>query len=288
MSTTTAPKTIEVLRQLFCKYGLPDQIVSDNGPQFISTEFAVFLKQNGVKHTRSAPYHPATNGLAERFVQTMKQALKASKNSELSLSHRLCNFLLTYRSSPHATTGVSPALLFLNREVRTRFDLLRPSPDAHIRGKQSTQKFHHDKHSRLHQFQLGQKVMVKNLHSGSKWIPAVIVELLGPLSYLIETADKELWRRHIDMIKECTTTTNSTTPQQGTDYGDSVPTERNCGFESPASGVTSETSTSTSETSETEVRYSCTWCHSSRFYRVIRGLPLQKLQELISKNMTST
>ena len=95
--------------------------------------------------------------------------------------------------------------------------------------------------------------MVKNLRSGPKWIPALIVERLGPLSYLIETADKELWRRHIDMIKECTTTTNSTTPQQGTDYGDSVPTESNCGFESPASGVTSETSTSTSETSETEV-----------------------------------
>ena len=62
--STTVSKTIEVLRVMFAAYGLPDQIVSDNGPQFISSEFATFLKQNGVKHIRSAPYHPSTNGLA--------------------------------------------------------------------------------------------------------------------------------------------------------------------------------------------------------------------------------
>ena len=64
MSTTTVSKTIEVLCVMFAAYGLPDQIVSGNGPQFISSEFVTFLKQNGVKHIRSAPYHPSTNGLA--------------------------------------------------------------------------------------------------------------------------------------------------------------------------------------------------------------------------------
>ena len=50
--------------------------MSDNGPQFISAEF---VKENGVKHVRSAPYHPSTNGLAERFVQSFKQALKVGE-----------------------------------------------------------------------------------------------------------------------------------------------------------------------------------------------------------------
>ena len=58
MSTTAVLKKIEVLRWLFCHYGLPDHIVS---PNFTSKEYTVFLKQNGVKHTCSAPYHPATN-----------------------------------------------------------------------------------------------------------------------------------------------------------------------------------------------------------------------------------
>lgn len=57
MSSTTTEKTIEVLRSLFARHGLPAQIVTDNGPQF--------MKRNGIKHIRSAPYNPA---LAERYV----------------------------------------------------------------------------------------------------------------------------------------------------------------------------------------------------------------------------
>jgi transposase InsO family protein len=57
MFSTSATKTIEVLRNLFASYGLPQQIVSDNGPQFVPEEFTELLKKNGVKHIRSTPYH---------------------------------------------------------------------------------------------------------------------------------------------------------------------------------------------------------------------------------------
>ena len=56
----------------------------DNGPQFTSNEFATFMKGNGTHHIRSAPYHPASNGLAERFIQSVKQALKGSESDEWS------------------------------------------------------------------------------------------------------------------------------------------------------------------------------------------------------------
>ena len=125
MQRTTVSKTVECLRSMFCRYGYPEQLISDNGLQFTAEEFAIFMRSCGVKHIQRAPYHPATNGLAERFVQSMKQSPKASQNSGLPLSQRLCEFLLLYHSSTHAMTGVSPNSLFLKREVRTRLVLIQ-------------------------------------------------------------------------------------------------------------------------------------------------------------------
>ena len=65
MSTTTMTKTIQVLRSLFARYGIPEQLVSDNGPQFVSEEFGIFMKQNGVKDIKCSPYHPSSNSQAE-------------------------------------------------------------------------------------------------------------------------------------------------------------------------------------------------------------------------------
>ena len=87
MSDTTSTKTIAILRHLFAAHGLPEQLVFDNGPQFVSDEFVQFTKKNGIKHICCAPYHPSSNGAAERFVQTFKQAMKASKDDGRIMSH---------------------------------------------------------------------------------------------------------------------------------------------------------------------------------------------------------
>ena len=116
MTSTTAEKTINVLRQVFSRNGIPEQIVSDNGPQFVSQEFKDFIKSNGIKHHLSAPYRPATNGLVERFVQTMKQAIRAAGSHNVQKS--LDRFLLAY-NSPHSTTKETPAMLFMGRSLRS-------------------------------------------------------------------------------------------------------------------------------------------------------------------------
>ncbi|KAL5517052.1 hypothetical protein EMCRGX_G002519 [Ephydatia muelleri] len=108
MTSTTSELTIQALRGLFAVHGLPDQLVSDNGPQFVSKEFQRFMKVNGVQHTRCAPYHPSSNGLAERFVQTLKNALRRTKDIGRTFQHRLAGFLLAYCTTPHATTNVAP------------------------------------------------------------------------------------------------------------------------------------------------------------------------------------
>ena len=176
-------------------------MVSDNGPQFVSDEFATFAKKNGIRHIRCAPYHPASNGLAERFVQTFKRAMKASHNDGRSPSHRLAEFLMTYRATPHATTGVSPATLFLHRKIRTRFDLLRPDIQRNVHVKQATQKTHHDKQASLRQLQVGQPVMAKDFRHGT-WQPGVITSIKGPLSYVVTLGDGRVWNRHVDHVRK--------------------------------------------------------------------------------------
>jgi len=82
--------------------GIPNQIVSDNRPQFTTTEFHEFCKNNGINHILTAPYHPSSNGEAEHFVQTFKNTMQKEKGvAQLNLS----KFLLRYRTTPHSATG---------------------------------------------------------------------------------------------------------------------------------------------------------------------------------------
>jgi transposase InsO family protein len=70
-------------------------------------------KQNGIKHYKSAPFHPSTNGLVERFIQTFKNSMRAMKQDNKVLSHKIANFLLNYRNTPHSVTKKTPARLFI-------------------------------------------------------------------------------------------------------------------------------------------------------------------------------
>ena len=126
MHSTKTYRTIEVLRKWFGRFGVPVQIVSDNGPQFTYAEFDIFLRVNGSKHIRCSAYHPCSNGGAERFVQTIKKGLKASNIGTGDSLRKLDNFLFAYRTTPSSVTGNTPSALFLGREIRSRLDLLKP------------------------------------------------------------------------------------------------------------------------------------------------------------------
>ena len=202
MNSTTTQKTITELQKLFSAYGLPLQLVSDNGPQFISEDFAQFMKSNGIKHIRCAPYHPASNGVVEHLVQTFKKAMKAAKECGKDVQQALSSFLLTYRTTPHTTTHDTPAKLFLNRQLRTRLDLLLPNKDKIVLSAQAKQKQNHD-HTKnvMREFKVGEAVMVKSNVAGTPDVKAVIRKRLGPLMYEIETDTGLVWKRHVDHLK---------------------------------------------------------------------------------------
>ena len=97
MSSTTSTATIEKLRVLFAQFGLPSMIVTDNATNFTSVEFQEFCNLNGIRHITSSPYHPASNGLAERAVQIVKHGI--TKMSQGSISDKLSRFLFVYRNT---------------------------------------------------------------------------------------------------------------------------------------------------------------------------------------------
>ena len=200
MSSTSTENSITVLHHVFAAYGSPIQLVSDNGPQFVSGEFAKFMEANGIKHIRCAPYHPSSNGLAERFVRTFKQSMKAGEHDGVPLKQRLTQFLWNYRSTPHATTNRTPSSLFLQQEIRTKFDLWKPCCEAQVTNRQAKQLQHHDRHAQSRGFQAGQEVMLRNFRPGNKWVPGIVVEMRGPHSYAVRTKSGEYWRRHVDHI----------------------------------------------------------------------------------------
>jgi len=198
--SATSDVVIQELRTLFGQFGLPETIVTDNGSCFVSEEFETFLKKNGVKHIRSAPYHPSTNGLAERAVQVLKQGLK--KVTTGSLKTRLARVLLSYRITPQSSTGVSPAELLLGRCPRTCLDLLKPILADKVENKQFQQKVDHDCAARSRSFKADETVYVRNFGPGQKWLPGMIVATTGPVSYRVLLEDGHVWRRHQDHTRQ--------------------------------------------------------------------------------------
>ena len=143
-TTMTAITTIKLLRKIFCQLVVPKVIVSDNGPQFVSQKFQDFCNQNYITHIKSTPYHPKTNGLAERMVRTFKEQLRAGKNSSADLDLRLQRFLLSYRNTPHKSTGRSPAELLMGHRLRSKLDLLKPDANSSSDKSSVMQKLYHD------------------------------------------------------------------------------------------------------------------------------------------------
>lgn len=188
VSSITAEVTIDVCRKIFSCFGIPSKLVSDRGPQFTSAEFQQFLKSNGIEHAVGAPYHPATNGQAERYVRTFKDKLKTLKCRASDLSKELSCFLLSYRRTTHPATGRSPAMGMFNRQVKSRLDLLfavqRKSPTK----------------TTSRSFNRGERVGVREYLSVEKWQFGQIVQKFGLLHYDVLLDDGRTWRRHVDQI----------------------------------------------------------------------------------------
>lgn len=200
VNNTTSATAIGLLRSVFATHGLCEVLVSDNGTSFISSDMQNFLKANNIRHVKTAPYHPATNGLAERMVQTIKG--KLSKMDNLPWAVRIPNLLLALRSTPCITTNKSPSELLMKRRLRTLLDTLHPD---NLRNTKNEQEIYNNNHKKPRQTNVNQKVMYRNYNqSGPRWLPGIINEKSGPSNYKVKTSEGTIINRHIDQLIKMT------------------------------------------------------------------------------------
>lgn len=139
----TSSFVVARLREIFCRFGLVEVVVSDNGSQFTSDEFKTFLAKNMIKHSLTAPGHPASNNQAENFVKTLKKSIYANLNDSKpdSFDMIINRFLADYRTTKHSSTNETPAKLLLGRELKTRFSLLKPPCTVDVLKKSQERKY---------------------------------------------------------------------------------------------------------------------------------------------------
>ena len=200
VNSATIQATIEHLRASFARFGLPEVVVTNNVTRFTSSEFQELTQRNNIRHVQTAPYHPSSNGLAERVVQTFKLGMK--KQSTESLQTKLSHFLFHYRLTPNTTTGIAPAELLLNRRPRSYLDFMAPhSLKDRVQQQQLKQKCQHDQHAKT-------RLFIRDFHrqASSPWSPGTIVLSCSGQSYKVKLSDGQVVQRHADHIREHTTT----------------------------------------------------------------------------------
>ena len=202
-TSISTKSTIDLLEQDFSHFGYPHTIVSDNATTFLSGEFQFWCHERGITHLTGAPYHPATNGAAERLVQTFKQALR---KSSLPPRQALQEFLMQYRRT-QLTSGYSPSELLNGRQIRTKIDTLLPSP-AHIAQGKQTLEITKSIAKEGYKYRVGMPCYA--LYCGPRrdkdprWVPAIVIKVHGPRSVNVRVHPRgPTWRRHIDQLRPC-------------------------------------------------------------------------------------
>ena len=202
---TRSETVIMKIKAILARHGRCQRFISDNGPQYSSTEFAKFAKDWGFEHITSSPHYPQSNGLAERTVQTIKNLMKKSKEERKDPYLAL----LELRTTPvHGLA--SPAELLMSRRLRAsipctdkqlRPTIIDPSKvEDNFERRQATQKMVYDKSSKdLQPLHDEEHAMIRTQGFRPHWEPVTVLKRpvpATPRSYLVKTDNGHVYRRN--------------------------------------------------------------------------------------------
>ncbi|KAK3741612.1 hypothetical protein QZH41_006978 [Actinostola sp. cb2023] len=207
LTSTTSAVIIRHLKPHLARHGIPDEIITDNGPQFASSQFHDFSQEYHFKHITSSPRYPQSNGLAEHTVQTAKQILKKAKydGSDPNLA------LLNIRNTPIEGVGLSPAQLLMGRRTGTLLptsgSLLHPSSYNYqqvmqnLQERQVKQKEYYDRGSKpLNPLRPGDQIHLRD-ESQNIWIPGTVTaKTEQPRSYIVDVNGSQYRRNRRDIL----------------------------------------------------------------------------------------
>ncbi|UYV78273.1 K02A2.6-like [Cordylochernes scorpioides] len=193
----TSLNTIKLLNDIFSTHGYPFVMVSDNASIFTGDTFSNYCLENGIRQKFIAPGHPATNGLAERNIQTLKNKLKSMINENVPIHQKIQKILLRYRATP-LTSGKSPSEMYLNRQIRIKLDAMRPYQEE--RSQQQIQ-------------------------------PRTRCLQLGNLHYIIELDEGKSLKRHINQLQKVEIKKKQVTFDESTIHHQSKPSQSSPDFD---------------------------------------------------------
>ena len=118
LGKTTSAEVIKAIFPMFARFAIPYSLRTDNGPQFVSDEFEKFLTTNGIEHRKTTPLWPQANGEVERQNRSLLKCLQIAQVECKDWRSELSKFLMAYRSTPRATTGITPYFMMFNRSMK--------------------------------------------------------------------------------------------------------------------------------------------------------------------------
>ena len=197
----TSRSVADKLSQYCDMFGRPDQMLTDNGPQYTGQAFKTFTETWVITHVTSSPHYARSNGLAERYVRYTKATLKKSSGMQLAL--------LNIRATPVDAKLPSPAEMLLGRPLAIILpSRSEPGLETHrdrMQERHTIMKAQHDKTSRkeeLPTMYTGQAVRILN-HQRKTWCPGKIVSKCDePRSYVVETPNGTRLRRNRAHLRE--------------------------------------------------------------------------------------
>ena len=185
LKSMTTQHIADHIKQIFAKYGWPNTIVSDNRSCYASETFKELMKEYQVNHITSLPHYPQSNGLAEKYVQIIKNLFHKAKEEGQDL-HKC---LMIYRNTPLSSHLQSPMQILSSRSTRSTLPLSNVAKrQMGIQGEELRSK-QKNQHLPTHDLSLHRTVMFQETTS-KKWYPATITKLCKePRSYIITTLD---------------------------------------------------------------------------------------------------